>query len=108
MQWLPAVPAQLQNLLAATGNGSGAKVLAARLLYTSSPASAPDGAEAKPSLGGMPASDLKSTGSGAPGSAGDRDACVPLLLCVACLLLQLCHIWHSLATHGFILDLSSR
>jgi hypothetical protein len=74
MQWLPAVPAQLQSAPAATGNGSAANLLAARTLHASGAAGAPNGAEAKPSLGGMPASDLKSTGSGAPGSAGDRDA----------------------------------
>jgi hypothetical protein len=76
VQWLPAVPAHLHSLPAATYNGSAAKLLAARMLHASSAASAPNGAEAKPSLGGMPAADLKSTGSGAPGSAGDRDACV--------------------------------
>lgn len=107
VHWLPAVPAQLQCAPAAANNGSAAKLLAARMLHASGTASAPDGAEAKPSLGGMPASDLKSTGSGAPGSAGDRDACVPLLLCSARLLFQLSPICRWLAACGSKSDLTS-
>lgn len=53
---------------------AAARLAGARLLHAGRPAAAPDGAEAKPSLGGMPASDLRKTGSGGPHGAYDRDA----------------------------------
>lgn len=59
---------------AAAGGGSLPQLLVTRLLHGGSPAAMPNGAEAKPSLGGMPASELKETGSGGPHASTDRDA----------------------------------